>query len=227
MIHFFWTHVQSLTATKAWRHWIHITSESQLWSMPFDIIPPMAKLISLKKGQITQLMQREGAKAISVDEIWSLGFQWLWSVSCLNSVQDHAYFFASSAINIWQCVAITKLTSMLSKQSAQISSDFCKLIPALTLLHNDRWSSTNQIRMILCLDWTKAQFWGIEFVNLLHYKPRCLAQCSHKRIQYCTGYLQNKRIQAFRIFAKHRFRFFIPFINITIFAQIKVKNILF
>ena len=130
MIHFFWTHVQSLTATKAWRHWIHITSESQLWSMPFDIIPPMAKLISLKKGQITQLMQREGAKAISVDEIWSLGFQWLWSVSCLNLDpgvlatvdKDRASFaarnsFASRAINIWQCVAIKKLPSMLSKQS--------------------------------------------------------------------------------------------------------------
>ena len=172
-----------------------------------------------------------------MDENRSLGFHGLWSVSCLNSDpgvlttfdKDHASFFAarnsftSSAISIWQCVAIKKLTSMLSKRSAQIS----KFIPALTLIHNDQWSSTNKICMILCLDWTKARFWGIEFINLFHYKPRCLAQCLHKWIQYCTGYLQNKRIQAFRIFAKHRFRFLIPFINITIFAQTKVKLILF
>ena len=175
--------------------------------------PIMETLICLKKSQITHFLQRESAKAICMDENRFLGFHWLWSVSCLYSDpgvlttfdKDHTSFFAarnsfaSSAINIWQCVAIKKLTPMLSKQSAQIS----KFIPALTQIHTDQWSSTNQIRMILCLDWTKARFWGIEFVNLVYYKPRCLAQCSHKRIQYCTGYLQNKRIQAFRIFAKH------------------------
>ena len=85
------------------------------------------------------------AKAICMDENRSLGFHGLWSVSCLNSDpgvlttfdKDHASFFASfasSAINIWQCVAIKKLTSMLSKRSAQIS----KFIPALTLVHNDQ-----------------------------------------------------------------------------------------
>ena len=108
----------------------------------------MAKLICLKKSQITQFLQRESAKAICMDENRSLGFHWLWSVSCLNSDpgvlttfdKDHASFFAarnslaSSAINIWQCVAIKKLTSMLSKRSAQIS----KFIPALTLVHNDQ-----------------------------------------------------------------------------------------
>ena len=92
----------------------------------------METLICLKKSQIPQLMQREVAKAICVDENRSLGFRWLWSVSYLNSDpgvlttfdKDHASFFAarnsfaSSAINIWQCVAIKKLPStMLSKQS--------------------------------------------------------------------------------------------------------------
>ena len=91
----------------------------------------METLICLKKSQIAQLMQREVAKAICVDENRSLGFHWLWSVSYLNSDpgvlttfdKDHASFFAarnsftSSAINIWQCVAIKKLPSILSKQS--------------------------------------------------------------------------------------------------------------
>ena len=109
----------------------------------------MKTLICLKKSQINQLKQREVAKAICVDENRSLGFHWLWSVSCLNSDpgvlttfdKDHASFFAArnsfatSAINIWQCVAIKKLTStMLSKQSAQIS----KFILALTQIHNDQ-----------------------------------------------------------------------------------------
>ena len=62
---------------------------------------------------------------------------------------------------------------------------------------------------------------------MFHYKDRCLAQCSHKRIQCCTGYLQNKRIQVFPIFAKHIFGFFIPFLNITIFAQTLSKIFLF
>ena len=105
--------------------------------------------LCLKKSQITQLKQREVAKAICMDENRSLGFHGLWSLSYLNSDpgvlttfnKDHASFFAarnsfaSSAINIWQCVAIKKLPStMLSKQSAQIS----KFIPALTLIHNDQ-----------------------------------------------------------------------------------------
>ena len=91
----------------------------------------METLIYLKMSQITHLMQKEGAKAICGDENRSLGFHGFWSVSCLNSDpgvlttfdKDHASFFAarnsfaSSAINIWQCVAIKKLPSMLSKQS--------------------------------------------------------------------------------------------------------------
>ena len=108
----------------------------------------MKTLILLKKSKITQFLQRESAKAICMDKNRSLGCHWLWSVSCLYSDpgvlttfdKDHASFFAarnsfaSSAINIWQCVAIKKLTSMLSKQSAQIS----KFIPALTQIHNDQ-----------------------------------------------------------------------------------------
>ena len=114
--------------------------------------------LCLKKSQITQLKQREVAKAICMDENRSPGFHGLWSVSCLYSDpgvlttfdKDHASFFAarnsfaSSAINIWQCVAIKKLTSMLRKQSAQIS----KFIPALTQIHTDHTNDLPQIKYV-------------------------------------------------------------------------------
>ena len=118
----------------------------------------MKTLILLKKSKITQFLQRESAKAMCMDKNRSLGCHWLWSVSCLYSDpgvlttfdKDHASFFAarnsfaSSAINIWQCVAIKKLTSMLSKQSAQIS----KFIPALTQIHTDHTNDLPQIKYV-------------------------------------------------------------------------------
>ena len=108
------------------------------------------------------------------------------------SDKDHASFFAarnsfaSSAINIWQCVAIKKLRSMLSKQShlvqqwlkqtdssnssIQTNADFIVGIYGI----KKNWSisivGNSLIPFSIRRIWIEARFERIQFVNLFHRK---------------------------------------------------------